>query len=128
MLRYYLTVILAGPSIVALSSYLAFGERAGFSLVPHYPDPRIGGCFAWVDCWVRYARLPKIRLWYSADEEPQVGDLVVFQPEEACALHMGIVLSVSENALETAEGDYHNHSAVVERPRDGRIFGYIRLK
>ena len=33
MLRYYLTVILAGPSIVALSSYLVFGERAGFSLV-----------------------------------------------------------------------------------------------
>lgn len=103
-------------------------KLAGIKLVPHYPDPRIGGSFAWSDCWVRYARLPKIRLWHGADEEPEIGDLVAFQPEEKMTLQIGIVLSVSEDVLETAEGNYHNHSAIVERKRDSRIFGYIRLK
>ena len=100
---------------------------AGLPIPPRYPDPRIGGSFTTALAWARYARLPKIHLWHDAAEEPMVGDLVVIGQGEDKPLQIGIVLSVGEDALETAEGNYHNHSALVERKRDEHILGYIRL-
>ena len=100
---------------------------AGLSIPPHYPDPRIGGSFTTALAWARYARLPKIRLWHDATEEPEVGDLVVIEQSGEKPLQIGIVLSVAEDTLDTAEGNYHNHSALVERKRDEKILGYIRL-
>ena len=101
---------------------------AEMPLPARYPDPRIGMSFAHAVAWIRYARLPKIRLWLRAEEEPEVGDLVVVDPNGDASYQVGIVLSVGAEALEIAEGNYHNHSAIVERPRDEHICGYIRLK
>ena len=100
---------------------------AGMELPARYPDPRVGASFAEAVAWERYARLPKIRLWHEAGEEPEVGDLVVIEPKGKNPLKVGVILSVQTDELETAEGDYHNHSAIVERPRDEFIRGYIRF-
>lgn len=108
-------------------AYLCAME-AGIDLPIRYPDPRIGACFAYAGAWERYAKLPKIRLWHSREEEPEVGDLVVLDPGGEKPLQIGIILSVNEGSLETAEGNYHNHSALVERARDEKIRGYIRLE
>lgn len=102
--------------------------QMGLSLPPRYPDPRIGMSFAYALAWIRYARLPKIHLWHRANEEPEVGDLLVVDPNGDANYQIGVILSVNEETIETAEGNYHNHSALVERPRDERICGYIRLK
>ncbi len=102
-------------------------ERAGIGLPVRYPDPRIGGSFAYVACWERYARLPKIHLWLTKDKPPEVGDLVVFEPTEKGIAQMGIILSLDEACMEVAIGNYHNHSAVIERPLNENVRGYIRL-
>ena len=103
-------------------------KLAGSTLPARYPDPRIGGSFTTALAWARYARLPKIRAWIKAEETPEVGDLVVHAADDPEKLQIGIILSVTDDALETAEGDYHNHSALVTRVRDEHILGYIRLK
>ena len=102
-------------------------ERAGIGLPVRYPDPRVGGSFAHVECWERYARLPKIHLWLSKDATPEVGDLVVLEPTAKGVTQMGIILNVTEDSLEIALGNYHNHSAVIERPWSEGVRGYIRL-
>ena len=103
--------------------------NAGLTLPPRYPDPRIGMTFARAEAWERYARLPKIGAWLDASEEPEVGDIVVVEPKKEGGLpSVGIVLAIGEDAMDTAEGNYHNHSALVERARDSSIRGYIRLK
>ena len=102
-------------------------ELAGIGLPARYPDPRVGGSFARVECWERYARLPKIRLWLTNDNAPEVGDLVVFEPTAKGVPQMGIILETSEESMEIALGNYHNHSAIVERPLGEGVRGYIRL-
>ncbi len=103
-------------------------NRAGISLPTRYPDTRIGASFAHAIAWERYARLPKIRLWHEAGEDPEVGDLVIIEPKGKNPMKVGVILSISDDLLETAEGDYHGHSAIVERRRDEWIRGYIRLE
>ena len=100
---------------------------AGMELPARYHDPRVGSSFAEAIAWERYARLPKIRLWHEAGETPEVGDLVVIEPKGKTPMKVGVILSVQADGLETAEGDYHNHSAIVDRPRDEFIRGYIRF-
>lgn len=100
---------------------------AGIALPPRYPDPRIGESFARAVSWERYAKLPKIHLWHEAGEDPEVGDLVVIEAKGKNPMKVGVILGVENDILETAEGDYHNHSALVERRRDEFIRGYIRL-
>lgn len=102
---------------------------AGVELPARYPDPRVGMSFARAEAWERYARLPKINLWLDVAQTPEVGDIVVIEPlHEEDPPAVGIVLAVGEDAMDTAEGNYHNHSAIVERKRDSSIRGYIRLK
>ena len=103
-------------------------DIAGIGLPIRYPDPRVIGSFAFVEAWEQYARLPKIRLWKSAGEMPEVGDLVIFDPTEQGVTQMGVVLSVTEESMDVAIGNYHNHSAVVERPLFQSIRGLIRLE
>ena len=102
--------------------------KADINLPPRYPDPRVGESFARAGAWERYAKLPKIRAWIPADEEPEIGDLAVIEPTEGDIPAIGVILAIGEDAMDTAEGNYHNHSALVERKRDGSIRGYIRLK
>ena len=102
---------------------------AGITLPPRYPDPRIGMSFARAEAWERYAKLPKIHAWLDASVEPETGDIVVIDPKKEGDLpSVGIVLAVGEDAMDTAEGNYHNHSALVERRRDHTIRGYIRFE
>ena len=101
---------------------------ANLGLPVRYPDPRVPASFASVYAWEAYARLPKIHLWYSSAEIPEVGDLVVFDYEEGKPPKMGVILSVLEDCLEIAVGNHRNHSAIIERPIGEGIRGYIRLK
>ncbi|MBQ7347134.1 MAG: hypothetical protein IJW55_04180 [Clostridia bacterium] len=103
-------------------------EAAGLGMPVRYPDPRVCGSFAYVQAWEQYARLPKIRLWFSPADGPEVGDLVIFEPTEQGVTQMGVVLSVTEESMDVAIGNYHNHSAVVERPLFQNIRGYVRLE
>ncbi|MBR3894779.1 MAG: hypothetical protein IKJ35_06485 [Clostridia bacterium] len=102
-------------------------ERADVGLPVRYPDPRVGTSFAYVDAWERYAKLPKIRLWLPPEESPEIGDIVLLEPTAKGVPQMGIILSLDGDQLEIAMGNYHNHSAIVERARDDRVKGYIRL-
>ncbi len=103
-------------------------KLAGSTLPTRYPDTRIGASFAHAIAWERYAKLPKIHLWHEAGETPEIGDVVVIEPKGKNPLKVGVILSVTDDLLETAEGDYHGHSAIVERCRDEFIRGYIRLE
>ena len=103
-------------------------EAAGVGLPVRYPDPRVCGSFASVAAWEQYARLPKIHVWHFADEEPEIGDLVVFEQKPNKPPKMGIVLTVNGDTIDAAVGNHHNHSAVIEHHRSEGVRGYIRLK
>ncbi len=100
---------------------------AGSGLPPRYPDPRVHDCFAYATAWAEYARLPKIRRWHSPAEEPEPGDLIFFKLSEEKPLLMGVLLSLGEGKMELALGDYHNHSAVIERDYAEVTYGWMRL-
>lgn len=102
-------------------------QKAGMSLPLRYPDPRVRHCFAAVSAWEQYARLPKIHLWHSAAELPEVGDLAVLEHAPGGPGQMGVVLRVEGNVMELAMGNYHNHSAIIEHPLDEGVRGYVRL-
>lgn len=101
-------------------------KLAGMSLPVRYPDPRVHASFASAISWVEYARLPKIRLWRKNSTTPEVGDIAVLAPTEHTPCLLGVVLAVLEDRAELAIGNYHNHSAIVEKPLC-EIYGYIRL-
>lgn len=102
-------------------------EEAGLDLPVRYPDPRVRGTFAETEAWVDYAFLPKINRWRTDLENIEVGDLVFPDvPEDKPAL-IGIVLSLGEDTMDLAIGNYHNHSAIIEHPRNERIRGFLRL-
>lgn len=103
-------------------------DAAGIGLPIRYPDPRVMGSFAFVEAWEQYARLPKIHLWKSADEMPEIGDLVILEPTNTGTRQMGILLAITEDSMELAVGNYHNHSAVIERPLFQNVRGLIRLE
>ncbi|MBE6554526.1 MAG: hypothetical protein E7666_09320 [Ruminococcaceae bacterium] len=102
-------------------------ERAEMGLPIRYPDPRVRGCFAYVEAWEDYARLPKIGLWRPVSEQPEEGDLVIFEPEAGKAPLMGIVTTVNDTCMEVAVGNYRNHSALIERPLCAHVRGWIRI-
>ncbi len=103
--------------------------RAGLGLPARYPDPRVRASFASVFAWEDYARLPKIRLWHSMDEVPQVGDLAVLEYSDTRPPRMGIVLSVNsdEETVDLAVGNHRNHSAIIEQPLSHGLRGFIRF-
>ena len=103
-------------------------EKAGMGMPLRYPDTRVRHCFAAVSAWEQYARLPKIRLWHTAAEPPEVGDLAVLEHEPGGPGQMGVVLSVDGDMMELAMGNYHNHSAIVEHSTVEGVRGYIRLE
>ena len=103
-------------------------EGAEMGLPVRYPDPRVRASFASVAAWEEYARLPKIHAWHFADEEPEVGDLVIFEPKSDKPPKMGIVLAVGEDTIDAAVGNHHNHAAIIEHSKAEGVRGYIRLK
>ena len=103
-------------------------EVVGMGLPVRYPDPRVPASFANVYAWEAYARLPKIRLWHTCAETPEVGDLAVLDYEEGKPPRMGVVLAVEDGVMELALGNHHNHSAIIEQPLGEGMRGFVRLK
>ena len=84
----------------------------------------LAGCIAWEE-WAQ----SDSRIEYFREGEPHPGDLVLFDRVFCSAEHdhIGIVLEVFSDHLVTAEGNYGNVSAIVERPRDEHIRAFIRI-
>ena len=102
-------------------------KLAGLRLPPRYPDPRVRSGFHRVQAWREYATLHKIHLWHRAGETLCPGDFVIFRLAEDRPELIGIVLATDGETMELAVGNYHNHSAVVERPIDSLISGFVRM-
>lgn len=105
--------------------------QAGFNIPCRYPTTEFG-TFAAVRAWLLWAKLQENQFYFSSRNlryRPKPGDIVIYDhvfdpgPHD----HIGIVLIVSENKLRVAEGNVNNMSAIVERERNGRIRGYIRI-
>ena len=84
----------------------------------------LAGCGAWEE-WAQ----SDDRLGYFRDGEPQPGDIVLFDRVfcNAGHDHIGVVLEVHPDRIITAEGNFGNVSAIVERPRDEHIRAFIRV-
>lgn len=84
----------------------------------------LAGCGAWEE-WAQ----ADDRIAYFRDGEPRPGDLVLYDRVfcNAAHDHIGVVLEVHHDRLITAEGNFGNVSAIVERPRDDHIRAFIRL-
>ena len=98
---------------------------AGIELPPRYPDPRVTESFAAPTAWEAYAKLPKIGLWRQAGE-PEVGDVLFWSGKQG-ELYLGVLLRTDGETMELALGDYHNHSAVVERSVEQPLRGFVRF-
>lgn len=85
----------------------------------------LAGCGAWEE-WAKAD--PRIG-WLPGTCLPQPGHIVIFDRvfENKPHDHIGIVVDVRDGCIVTAEGNLNNISAVVERPRDGHIRGYVSL-
>lgn len=84
----------------------------------------LAGCGAWEE-WAQADG----RLEYFRAGDPQPGDIVLFDRVfcDAAHDHIGVVLEVQSDRLSTAEGNFGNVSAIVERPRDEHIRAFIRI-
>lgn len=105
--------------------------EAGFA-IPYSPDECItcslAGCGGWEEFAIGDKRIAYHR---ECDFEPEAGDIVLFD-YVFCDKehdHIGIVVQVLPEYIVTAEGNvgHTNTSAIVRRPRDWHIRGYIRL-
>jgi hypothetical protein len=100
----------------------------GMGLPVRYPDPRVPASFASVYAWEAYARLPKMRLWHTIAEMPEVGDLVILEYEENKPPRMGVVLAIEDGVMELAVGNHRNHSAIIEQSVNEGVRGFVRMK
>ncbi|MBQ5773998.1 MAG: CHAP domain-containing protein, partial [Acetobacter sp.] len=79
--------------------------------------------------WEEWANADNRITYMSGSDEPQIGDIVIFDHVFCDSLHdhMGITVDVKEDTLLVAEGNFNNVSCVVERKRDAHIRCYIRI-
>ena len=105
-------------------------REAGFE-IPIRPEAcktcHLAGCIAWEEF---AAGDPRIAYHQGSQGfVPEVGDIVlydrVFENKEHD--HIGIVLENRENTIVAAEGNIHNKSGIIERPKDAHIRGFIRI-
>ena len=104
--------------------------EAGFD-IPIRPDGcvtcHLAGCIAWEE----FARSdPKIGYHQAGGGfVPEAGDIVLYDRvfENREHDHIGIVIEVRGDTILAAEGNVSNRSALIERPVDGHIRGYIRI-
>lgn len=84
----------------------------------------LAGCGAWEE-WAQN----DARIEYICTGEPLSGDIVLFDRVfcNAAHDHIGVVLEVLSDRIITAEGNFGNVSAIVERPRDEHIRAFIRI-
>ncbi|MEG2018313.1 MAG: CHAP domain-containing protein [Clostridium sp.] len=107
--------------------------KAGINLPVQYPDERVSNNFAGCNAWEQWAKLPQINIWHDSDEPqftPEVGDIVLYDRvfENTEHDHIGIVIEVKNKVIVSAEGNFNNVSAVVERDLDEHIRGFIRIE
>ncbi len=105
-------------------------REAGFG-IPIRPEAcktcHLAGCIAWEEF-----AMGDPRIAYHKGSEgfvPEAGDIVLYDRvfENREHDHIGVVLENRKDTILAAEGNVANKSAVVERPKDGHIRGYIRL-
>ena len=103
-------------------------RKAGYDLPVRYEHEAVSCNFAWCRAWDEWAKLPEINYWISRDEQPQVGDIVLFDCifENKEHDHIAIIVDVCDGFITTAEGNFNNVSAIVRRTYEN-IRGYIRL-
>ena len=84
--------------------------------------------FGWVRGWEEWAKSDAVRLWKSAEAGPAIGDIVLFDAiyDGNAPDHIAIVIGFSPEHLQTAEGNFNNVSAIVERGY-AQVRGYIQL-
>lgn len=103
-------------------------KQAGYTFAGQ-PQADLPGTLAAVMIWRMWAERDDMWISTSDVSEPVAGDIVVFdrllEPVESD--HIGIVLSVEEKMITTAEGNVEHRARVFERRRWERISGYIRL-
>ena len=104
---------------------------SGIELPVKYPSELVATNFSGCYAWEQWAKLTNNGYWHDPLEEyfvPEAGDLVIYDHifigEEHD--HIGIILEVYDTYLVTAEGNVKNRSAIVNRPLDSHIRGYIR--
>lgn len=106
-------------------------RQAGFD-IPYSPDEcetcSLAGCGGWEEFAIKN---PRVEYHRERDFTAQSGDIVLFDRvfNNSEHDHIGIVLEVSADTITVAEGNTSNSniSAVVNRPIDEHIRGYIRI-
>lgn len=106
--------------------------QAGYGIPMKYPDKRVKHNFAGCSSWEQWAKLPYNQFYHRKDEKsfiPQKGDIVlynrIFIP--SAHDHIGILIEYHPEHIVVAEGNFNNISAVIERPINSHIRGYIRI-
>lgn len=101
-------------------------RQSGYDLPVKHPS--ITRNFAWCEAWEEWAKLPESYNWHDKIATPEIGDIVLFDnlwlPSECD--HIGIITNITSELIETAEGNFCNISAIIQRPYDN-IRGYIRV-
>lgn len=102
--------------------------KSGYALPVKYPDDQVLYNFAAVAAWVQWAKLSYISIWHESYAIPEIGDIVIFDRvfDGKEMDHIAIVVDISKNEIETAEGNFNNVSCIVKRNRH-HVRGYIRL-
>ena len=82
--------------------------------------------------WEQWAKLDEYNFYRSANEptfSPEPGDLVLFNRVflPGAHDHIGIVLENRKESLLVAEGNVNNLSTVLERPKNSKLRGFIRI-
>lgn len=126
--------------------------NAGYELPIRHKNEAVSCNFAGCIAWEQWGKLPEVGYWVEREGQmvtesnhltsnalsqpksdylclsPQIGDIVLFdyicQNKEHD--HIAIITDVSQEYIETAEGNFNNISAIVKRPYNN-VRGYIRL-
>ncbi len=106
--------------------------ETGYDIPVKHSHESINCNFAGCSAWEKWASIEDNDFYYkynSADFEPQIGDIVlydnVFIDQEHD--HIGIIVDTSQDYLRVAEGNINNISSVVRRPLNSKIRGFIRI-
>ena len=105
-------------------------QKSGMSF-PIRPAGCISSNLAGCPAWEEWANADENLLLFKENSEytPRAGDIVLFDRvfNNSEHDHIGVVLDVRPEHIVTAEGNFNNVSAVVERKRDEHIRCYIRI-
>lgn len=106
--------------------------ESGYKIPVRHPDEAVKCNFAGCSAWEAWASLKENKFYYKMgddDFEPNVGDIIlydnVFINQEHD--HIGIIVEVQNEYFRVAEGNIGNISAIVKRPINTSVRGFIRI-